>query len=399
MDKPEPPIDRDGLDALGAIWGGWIRQTLGGTEDQIANATEAAATAISAGEQQDAVLNAARTAWQGGVGGLRPAEAVREPEAGDLAVSTPSEAAANPLIGSARDESPVDGDNLEALRAIWGGWIRQTLGGTEDQIASATEAAATAISAGAQQDAVLNAAGTAWQLSSTGVNSVGAAEAAEVSTNRSASTGAQPPVGIRDPSAATAPTRVVIPELKPDHQAQRASQASELDAPRPTGALRGRVAGYRSRAEQSFFFRRGYLYVWDFRLERPGLAPVQVEMRGFRMYGAIADGDDVEVLGRDSAATGLIHTRRLRNYTAQADVRVSYGRGRRLAASGAKLIIVLLILAAIALGIYYVARHHQGTAAIVPISSLSDQGQISRADIAGIVRNGSATLSDVAIQV
>ena len=121
--------------------------------------------------------------------------------------------------------------------------------------------------------------------------------------------------------------------------------AGQQFADAPSGHIRGRVVGFQRRAEQSFFLHRLYLYVWDFRVNRPGLAPVMVEMRGFRFRGDISNGDVVDIATRGSGPGQVLRVRRLYNLTTNAPVTTSYGRGPRTLAAAAKIAAALLVLA------------------------------------------------------
>lgn len=114
----------------------------------------------------------------------------------------------------------------------------------------------------------------------------------------------------------------------------------------PSGHLRGRVAGFQRRAEQSFFLHRLYLYVWDFRVERPGMAPVMIEMRGFRFRGDISNGDVVDIAG-DASPGRVLRVRQLLNLTTDAEIKTSYGRGPRILAAAAKIGVALIFLAVV----------------------------------------------------
>jgi tetratricopeptide (TPR) repeat protein len=116
--------------------------------------------------------------------------------------------------------------------------------------------------------------------------------------------------------------------------------------PAPSGHIQGHVAGFQRRAEQSFFLHRLYLYVWDFRIVRPGVPPVMVEMRGFRFRGDISNGDVVDIAVSGARAGEVLKVRRLLNLTTNAEIRTSYGRSSRTLAAALKIILALAVLAA-----------------------------------------------------
>lgn len=310
-----------------SLWRAWIEAALGGTQAQIAAATNAATAANAGDATQETIITAARAAWEA----ERPSS--------------------DPTAGA-------------ALRLRWEEWVTRSLGGTKFQIWSATEAAIAALGSGASQEAAISQARTAWSKAAAPAVNPGHAAETDMGSSSLAGMASQPaaPASQRPIAAPASPPPdgpMAQPSPSPSPHRQRAGQAPNAasDYPRSGDPLRGRVAGYHSRAEQSFFLKRGYLYVWDFRIERQGSPPVQVEMRGFRMYGAIADGDEVAIPEHAASASGLIRTHRLHNYTSGSDVRASFGRGRRVVAAASKIIIALLILAAIAIVIYLIAKH------------------------------------------
>lgn len=92
--------------------------------------------------------------------------------------------------------------------------------------------------------------------------------------------------------------------------------------------FRGNVSGFRPRTEQA---GRGYVTIWDFRIERfdpqgRPLPRVPVEMRGTRFDGAINEGDLVEVDGEWREGQTL-HTGHVKNLTTAADVHAHGGGG------------------------------------------------------------------------
>jgi TolA-binding protein len=126
-----------------------------------------------------------------------------------------------------------------------------------------------------------------------------------------------------------------------------------ITAPTVSGHIRGRVVGFQRRAEQSFFLHRLYLYVWDFRIERPNMPPVMVEMRGYRFTGDISNGDEVDIAAHSAQPGRVLRVRQLTNLTSSAVIKTSYGRGRRTLAATSKILVSLIILAAvIGVGIY-----------------------------------------------
>ncbi len=152
------------------------------------------------------------------------------------------------------------------------------------------------------------------------------------------------PTGVpRPPGAPAAP----IPFGITADASPGTGEAGQQFADAPTGHLRGRVVGFQRRAEQSFFLHRLYLYVWDFRVERPGTAPVMIEMRGFRFRGDISNGDIVDIITRDASPGQVLKVRRLLNLTTNAEITTSYGRGPRTLATAAKIAVALIALAAV----------------------------------------------------
>jgi len=127
--------------------------------------------------------------------------------------------------------------------------------------------------------------------------------------------------------------------------------------PAVSGNIKGRVAGFQRRAEQSFFLHRLYLYVWDFRIERPDTPPVMVEMRGYRFTGDISNGDEVEIATHNAHPGRVFRVRRLTNLTTNAAIKTSYGRGRRTLAAISKMLSALIVLAVvIGIAIYIIER-------------------------------------------
>jgi hypothetical protein len=130
-----------------------------------------------------------------------------------------------------------------------------------------------------------------------------------------------------------------------------------MSPPAVSGHIRGRVVGFQRRAEQSFFLHRLYLYVWDFRVERPNMPPVMVEMRGFRFTGDISNGDEVEIAAHSARPGRVLRVRQLTNLTTNAAIKTSYGRGRRTLAATSKILVALIILSAvIGVGIYIIEQ-------------------------------------------
>ena len=150
--------------------------------------------------------------------------------------------------------------------------------------------------------------------------------------------GALRKLGTARGATVTQPTVVPGPPSAPSLPANRgpaayaspgAGDADQWFADAPIGHIRGRVVGFQRRAEQSFDLHRLYLYVWDFRVERPGMAPVMVEMRGFRFRGDISNGDIVDIVATDASPGQVLKVRRLVNLTTNAEITTSYGRGPR----------------------------------------------------------------------
>jgi tetratricopeptide (TPR) repeat protein len=147
----------------------------------------------------------------------------------------------------------------------------------------------------------------------------------------------------RPPGAPAAPTPLGVAA----DASLGTGEAGRQFADAPSGHIRGRVVGFQRRAEQSFFLHRLYLYVWDFRVERPGMAPVMIEMRGFRFRGDISNGDIVDIITRDASPGQVLKVRRLLNLTTNAELTTSYGRGPRTLATAAKIAVVLIVLAVV----------------------------------------------------
>jgi hypothetical protein len=162
----------------------------------------------------------------------------------------------------------------DGLHARWETWARKALGGSPEQVEAATRAVMSAIEAGAGQDEAVEHARAAWK-----------GEAAPVVT-------AKP--------------------YMPRPQAEPAAGGP---------GIVGRVAGFQARNEM---YGRSYLSVWDFRVERPGMPSVPVEMRGFSFDGAVANGDEVRISATPSRG-GIVRVKSLENLTSNATVRVTRG--------------------------------------------------------------------------
>ena len=175
--------------------------------------------------------------------------------------------------------------------------------------------------------------------------------------------GALRKLGTARGATVTQPTVVPGPPSAPSLPANRgpaayaspgAGDADQWFADAPIGHIRGRVVGFQRRAEQSFYLHRLYLYVWDFRVERPGMAPVMVEMRGFRFRGDISNGDIVDIVATDASPGQVLKVRRLVNLTTNAEITTSYGRGPRTLAVVSKTAGRAIILAVAVIIIIFV---------------------------------------------
>ena len=119
--------------------------------------------------------------------------------------------------------------------------------------------------------------------------------------------------GLAQPTGVPGPTSAPSPSADRGaaaYASQTAGDAGQWFADAPLGHIRGRVVGFQRRAEQSFYLHRLYLYVWDFRVEQPGMAPVMVEMRGFRFRGDISNGDIVDIVATDYNPGRVLKVRR-----------------------------------------------------------------------------------------
>ncbi len=207
----------------------------------------------------------------------------------------------------------MEGAGDDGLRGRWKAWAENTLGGSETQIEAATEAVMSAIRAGASQEEAVARARAVWD-------------------------GREPPPAPAEPAAPPVPASA----------APAPSSAPRAGA--PDAAITGRVVGFQARNEM---YARTYIVVWDFRIERPGAAPIAVEMRGFAFDGAVANGDEVRIAATQ-AKGGIVHVNSLENLTSNATVRVtrgpisiSKGTGRAIQAVFVVFFLIVLAVGAI----------------------------------------------------
>ena len=66
--------------------------------------------------------------------------------------------------------------------------------------------------------------------------------------------------------------------------------------------------------------------VLTFRIERDGMQPVPVQLKGLHIDGMVAEGDDVSV-DRDPVAGKVLKTKRVENHTTGVPVESYYYRG------------------------------------------------------------------------
>jgi hypothetical protein len=179
------------------------------------------------------------------------------------------------------ESSPMEGIGDDGLRDRWQAWVKKALGGTEAQIEAATLAAMGAIRAGGTQDQAVEHARAAWN-------------------GKTASAVAQP---------------------TPPQQAAPVPSPSPQRTPVSGAEITGKVAGFQARNEM---FNRSYIIVWNFRVERAGVPPLAVEMRGYAFDGAVANGDEVR-LAATPGRGGIVRAKSLENLTSNATVGVSRG--------------------------------------------------------------------------
>ena len=154
---------------------------------------------------------------------------------------------------------------------------------------------------------------------------------------------------------ATTTTSAATPHPDPPGPAAR---AGIVDPPAAApGCVTGRVAGLQRRNEQSFYLHRLFIYVWDFRIERPNCDPILVEMRAFRFTGDVSNGDIVDIPAQTVAPGQVAKVQHLFNRTTNAEITASFARGPRTAAAGAKITGRLAIVIAFLGGVSYVLNY------------------------------------------
>jgi hypothetical protein len=169
----------------------------------------------------------------------------------------------------------------------WEEWVRRTLGGSERQVAAATNAAWGAIAAGGTQEQVVSAARAAWEH--------------EEASSRAAS--GTPTAEPRASSPAETPATEI---LKPPHDPGDLSAMVGIvrNLSKGVGPYRGKPAA---------------LQIWAFRVEtydehgNPGEL-MGVEMRGHEIRGTLDNGDWVEISERPRSGGGY-RPKTVRNLT------------------------------------------------------------------------------------
>ena len=90
-------------------------------------------------------------------------------------------------------------------------------------------------------------------------------------------------------------------------------------------------------------------HILTFRIERDGMQPVPVQLKGFHIDGMVAEGDEVSV-DAEQVPGKVVKAKRVENHTTGVPVEAYYYRGWTLAF----LIIALLAFAAWMLVIFFV---------------------------------------------
>lgn len=130
--------------------------------------------------------------------------------------------------------------------------------------------------------------------------------------------------------------------IDPSHVS--AKQRIDALGPRaPSGDPReGVVSNLQQRFEQRALGRMmRQVYVWDFRVNREGLPPVAVEMRGFRFQGSLSNGDRVR-LSHSARPGKVLQLHRIVNLSSSSTVRVT--RRPRLITTGLGILVQILLL-------------------------------------------------------
>jgi hypothetical protein len=178
----------------------------------------------------------------------------------------------------------------------WEQWVRRALGGSERQVAAATNAASGAIAAGGTQEQVVTAARAAWERE-------GASQGAALDTPAAEAQAASP---------AQAPAS---PSPRPRHESAdpSATVGTVRNLSKGVGPYRGKPAA---------------LQIWTFRVEtydeQGNVGELMgVEMRGHEITGTLDNGDWVEIKERPKRGGGC-RPKKVRNLTTNDLIEARY---------------------------------------------------------------------------